>query len=431
MGGRTTSSLTSSGATEFRAPLSIPGGEVAGAELVRELPQEVALPAWQTLRSVLAWAAAEPGARGPLFDPDAMEAWEIELLRAEWDPDLRLPLAVIVGLLVDPEAASPERMARACLCVADWALERGAVSTALAFAEAAALSWPEQPRYAYMCGRLLRAHARGRAAEQWMRRCVRGARDIGDPEIQTLGLNSLGNILYERGDFPAAKRILSAALRLARRHHLHERQGEVLHDLCVVATWSEELIQAEQYARESYDIYRTGHERLPRLAHDIAVLWMKQGYFSRALFVLRELPQFLDSSEDRARVQAILARAAAACGQANVFEDAWNAAYPVLSDPSFGKRAAPDFYELGIAASSLGQWERAIDALDRALALAQCSGESDVVHRAEVALANVRAGRVAESSRHVIDSRNAPATDVLAVGMLTSLHERVEHYTAV
>lgn len=408
---------------DFTSPLTVPGGEVAGAQIVRELPPEVALTVWQVLRTVLLWAAEIPAQRGDLFERSAMEQWERELLEGTFDPDARYPLAVMVGELATLEDASPEAMAHACLCVAEWALAHNATRTALAFTEAAALCLPDHPRYAWMAGRMLRTHGYLREAEQWIKRSVRVAGNRGDWEAQTLGLNSLGNVLYEQGNYPHSMRTLREGLRVARKHRLPEREGEILHDLFVVATWSGELERAEQYAREAFAIYKTGHHRLAALAHDVAVLWMMRGHFSRALFVLRELPPYIHAPEERIRVYAVLARAAAACGQERLFAGAWDEVWSFFADPAAEKRAAPDLVELGLGASSLRKWDMAQLALERAIRIASITGEADVRVRAESALQAVSAHRVAENERSQSDTRQAPSADHLASGFLLSLQE--------
>lgn len=408
---------------DFTTPLTIPGGVVAGAEIVRELPPEVALPAWQALRSVLMWAAEEPGQRSDLFEPCAMADWERELLEADWEPDLRVPLAVLIGELSRPSQAAPDAIAHACLCVADWALENNGVATALAFAEAAALAWPQNPRYAWMAGRLLRTHGRLREAEQWLKRAARAAASDRDPDAHSLALNSLGIVHYDQGNYPKALSTLGDGLRVARKHRLRDREGEILHDLCCVATWKDDLESAEQFAREAFEIYRHGHKRLPALAHDVAVIWMKRGHFARALFVLRELPEMLTADDEQARVLAMMARAAAACGDEALFLETWTRAWAMLEASSKPRRAAPDFMELGLGASSLGKWDMADHALRRAHDLSIETGEADVQGRAEAALSAVAAHRSAEHERNPIDTYTAPYSDALASSVLESLRQ--------
>lgn len=410
-------------AADFTTPLTIPGGEVGGADVVRELAPEVALPVWQTLRSVLMWAGEEPALRGDLFEPCAMADWEAELLQESWEPDVRCPLAVLVGELARSADASAETIARACLCVTDWALERGHVATALAFAEAAALAWPQQPRYAWITGRLLRAEGRLREAEQWFKRAASLGSTAADWDAQSLALNSLGNTHYEQGNYPKAGRALRHALRVARKYRLRDRQGEILHDLLVLSIWSGELEGADALARETYDIYKAGHPRLAALAFDVTVLWMKRGHFARALFVLRELPPFITAEDERARVLAVLARAAAACGNEQLFAEAWQQAWETFQKPGMQRRAGPDFLELGLGASSLEKWEMAERAIRRSLELSIQTGETDVQAQAETALAAIAEHRVAEHDRNPIDTRTQPAADSLAPRFIASLRE--------
>jgi tetratricopeptide (TPR) repeat protein len=409
-------------AADFTSPLTIPGGEVAGAHVVRELPAEVALTVWQVLRSVLLWAAEIPAQRGDLFERRAMEDWERELLEGTFDVDLRYPLAVIVGELADPEAASPEQLAHACLCVAEWSLARRATRTALGFSEAAALCWPDHPRYAWMVGRLLRTHGYLREAEQWIKRSVRVAGNTGDWETQTLALNSLGNLLYESGKYPESVRTLEDALRASRKHHLRAQEGEILHDLFAVTMWGGDVARAEGLAQAAYDIYRTGHHRLPALAHDVAVLWIKREQFERAFTVLKELPAFFEHHpEERIRVLASLARTAGACGDQVVFLQACGEAEALAEDPYVSIRSAPAMLEIGLGAWDLRAWDTAERALETAIRLAVMAGEADVRVQAEAILDAVRERSCPQSERKPVTSRAAVASDALASGFLTSL----------
>jgi len=139
------------------------------------------------LRMVLRWVEHGPGASAP----GDLEAWERALLLGEWDPGARLPLAVLARELARPDGADRERVAWACLCVTEWALESGAVSTGLAYAEAAARAWPEQGRYAWAAGRLLHAHGDARAGDLWLRRAARASERAGDREGRARSLAAL------------------------------------------------------------------------------------------------------------------------------------------------------------------------------------------------------------------------------------------------
>jgi tetratricopeptide (TPR) repeat protein len=406
---------------DFATPLTIPGGAVAGAEIVRELPPEVALPAWQTLRSVLMWAAEEPGQRSDLFEPCAMADWERELLEGEWEPDLRVPLAVLVGELSRPSQAAPDAIAHACLCVADWALENNGVATALAFAEAAALSWPQNPRYAWMAGRLLRRNGRSAEAERWIRRCIKTAASNRDYEMQVLGLDSLGNLLHERGKNPQSIRTLNDALRLARRHRLREREGEILHDLFVVTTWVGETENAHAYARSAFEIYQPGHSRIPALVHDVALYWMGRGYFSRAYSVLQHLPPLFDLAEERIKVYGGLARAAAGCHDRDVYHEAAQEVWTLASDPRAQASVPAALLEIARGAATLREWEQAERAIMKSVEVATYNGVADVLLHAEQARDAIINRSMKDEARAAMDVRAAPQVDALAAGFLAVL----------
>lgn len=413
---------TSLRSADFTSPLTIPGGEVAGTEIVRELPPELALTVWQTLRSVLMWAAEHPSHRGGLFERSAMVQWEVELLEGTFDSDLRYPLAVIVGELADAERATPQALARACLCVTDWGLAHGAVRTALGFIEAAALCWPDHPRYAWMAGRLLRAHGRLREAELWIKRSVRIAGTIGDWEAQTLGLNSLGNVLAEAGRYREAQQSQIQALRNVRKHGLRDRAGEVLHDLFIATGYVGNLDQAEEYARAALDHYLPKHDRLTALAYDVAYLWIKRGEFARAFPVLVELSDHFREPHERVVVLASTARAAGACGDEDVFAKFSSEVSTLAAESQTGRGVPYALYELGLGAASLGRWESAEQFLVRSEAAARLRGEADVIVKSEAALSSVRIrSSVEQTDLATARAKSQRATETLTRRFVLSL----------
>lgn len=408
--------------SEFTTPLTLSRGEGGGAGVMREVSEEFSLQVWQALHGVVMWASEEPAQRAGVFEPSTMVQWEIELLEADWEPDLRMPLALLVGELGNGEQAIPGEVSRLCLVVADWALEHGAIATALAFAEVAALAWPQSPRYAWTAGRLLRRHERLAEAERWLVRAAHVAATVKDPESEALALNSLGILYQEKENHTRAAQALKKALRISRKHHLREREGEILHDLSVVTIWTGDLDSAERMARDAFEIYGANHPRLPALVHDRAVMWMERGQFARALHVLRELPPFIEEIHEQAWAAAMLARAAAACGDEAVFDRAWEQAFAFI-EQSDGRGATPACVELGVGASSLHRWDQAEQALRRARAFALEKGESDA--RVEAALAMVINHHVAERERDPEDAHTRPAEDGLAARFVVALRERV------
>ncbi|HEX6037422.1 hypothetical protein [Longimicrobium sp.] len=335
-------------------PLTV-GGE-AGATIVRELPQEVALTTWQTLSSVLLWAGQEPAWRGDLFEVTAMREWEERLLREEWDPELRDPLAVLVGELARLEHGSPQAIAQACLCVTDWATERCYWATAIAFAEAAGLSWPEQPQYAWTAGRLMRARGLVREATAWLKRAERVAVHKRDRDLQARALISQGNLhAFVGGDLRKALKAHGDALRIARRHGLRNREGEAMHDLFVVTWYLGRSREAEEYAAGAVEIYKSSsHPRLPALAHDIATSWAAEGCYGPALQVLEAAAAQFDEPSDRLQVLASLAFAAAGSGNAVAFS-AVTGEIQSLPDPVVDQSGAA-LLDVARGAALLADW---------------------------------------------------------------------------
>ncbi|HEX8697061.1 MAG TPA: hypothetical protein VF746_31875 [Longimicrobium sp.] len=118
------------------------------------LPGLGVLHTWRVLRSLVLWIAAD---RTAPFTVCGMQALEEQILTADYDHEIRLPLAVIArSLTPGAEDANMGRMAYACLCVAEWALGRGLNGVAVAFADAGALASGLEP-YAEVAARFRRA----------------------------------------------------------------------------------------------------------------------------------------------------------------------------------------------------------------------------------------------------------------------------------
>jgi hypothetical protein len=128
----------------------------AALGVARLLPGLGAVHTWRVLRCLALWIV-EDRACAPPFDGRGMQALEEQILTSGYDDAIRLPLAVIArSLTPGAEDADLERMAYACLCVAEWAHGRGLYSVATSFADASALATGLE-RYAEVAARLRRA----------------------------------------------------------------------------------------------------------------------------------------------------------------------------------------------------------------------------------------------------------------------------------
>lgn len=288
---------------ELAWPLHVRGPEAEGRVILAELPPAEAATALRLLRLVLAFARRPHRA---VLPRDELEPWAAELHRAPSAP-LWAPAVTIVAELAG-DRANLQRIANGCMAVCEWMLERGAWQSALLFAQAAALAWPHNPRLAWAAGRMLRNYGHMREAEHWLRRAGRIAVWNGDVEVQDLALNSLGNLYAQQGCYQEALRILNRALKLAHRVG-RARRGAVNHDLFAVYVMTGDVRRAEKFALAAFNLYGSDHPNLPKLAHDTAQLWLRQGRFMLALPVFRALLPHLRRPHERLRVYASLARA--------------------------------------------------------------------------------------------------------------------------
>jgi hypothetical protein len=395
-------------------------GTPLGPELLAGLAPDVGFAVWQVLRTLRLWTAEPERRREAMFDPAYMDTWERALLTGSLEPDVRFPLAVIVGEMA-AHPAGEGRLSWACVCVADWALGRGAVRAGLAFAEAAALASPLQARYAWLAGRLLRTHREGRTAERWLRRAYRLAVAQKDGETQARALTALGNLSMMRGSFPAARGLHTRALRISRRWHLREQEGMALHDLFVMAMNEGSRVDADRYARAAVTAYRDS-PRLPRLVHDIAYFWIGQGYAGRAIPVFEALRHHFRNPDLAVRLVANIARAAGATGNRALFHQCRSEVGELEPQLETREGMAAALLEMAYGAVTLEEWGLASELTSNAAEAARLHDEANVQVLAEM-LADAIARRDLSLVEEVVPERKTTtsAGEQFAAEMVTLL----------
>jgi hypothetical protein len=374
---------------EFAYPLAVCDATVLGAVILHEVPDNFALHVFEALRLVFAWAAG-PEASASVFNATDLDGWEEDVLTASGvDEALWAPVAVIAGDLARPAEVNPEALANACLAVTDWALGCNAHGTAILFAEAAAVVWPNNARLAWLCGKIYRERLQLGRAEMWLNRARRVAVWTGDWEVQALAINSLGNLKVHVGDLPGGRELLLSTVRLAKRKRLRERLAMAHHDLFVVATYAGQFTDAESHAQQAFAAYEPDHPNLLRLAFDVAHWWTQQGQFSRAIQVLQVLRGRFADPECQLQVLASIARAAGALNNSPSFHEAWLEAWKLIDSGAADRLRAAAALELGLGALNLGLREHALHALTIARDSARELREGDTLARTESALDNL------------------------------------------
>lgn len=381
---------------DFAYPLAVPDATVLGAVILHEVPDPFALHTLQALRLVFAWAAG-PQISGAVFDFADVRAWEVAVLRAAGvDEALWAPVAVIAGELAQPAEVDRERLCNACLAVTDWALGVQAHGTAVLFAEAAAVVWPNNARIAWLTGKLYRERQQFGRAELWLRRARRVAVWTGDWELQAQAINSLGNLKVRLGDLPGGRDLLLTAARLAKRKRLRERLAKAQHDLLAVCIYSGRFSDAELHATQAFAAYGSDHPNLANLAFDVSHLWMQRGQFGRALTVLKALKSRFEDYDRQLRVLASTARAAGAVSEEETFHDVWADAWELIDSGKADHLRAAAPLELGLGALSLGLWEQAELALTTARKAAEGLREGDTLARADASLEHLSRRQAAD-----------------------------------
>jgi tetratricopeptide (TPR) repeat protein len=368
-------------------------GEASGAAMLRELAGEpICLGLWRAFRSVTLWAGQPPQFRRGILHGHALHATLVEAAGHEplSTDDPRGALVLILGELAEPEP-DVAQTAFACLVVADWALGRGAVETAMLFSRAAALVGGTA-RYAWLAGRLHREHSRMPQAEIWFQAAFSIAGREHDWDTKARALMSWGKVYFIRGRYGAAREHFERALAAARYYGLDDRIGEAHHDLFAVGIATGDDACAEEHSRAAVGAYGSAHPRLPYFAHDLACYWMDRGDCRHALELLVTLLEHHFQAEPASAllVCGSALRAAGGCGDAETFDRLLPRMMRLGEWSSASPRLAQAMLLAGRGAASLRRWVQADELLATAIETADERGQSDTRVLAEDLLQSVR-----------------------------------------
>jgi hypothetical protein len=327
------------------------------AQLFEEMPGRVGLVLWQSLRDVTLWASVPDERRDGLFTPQAANRRLTELLASGAEPALEVSLTTLAALVGAPGSANPDIISLVCLQVSQWAEARGAMATAMVYAQAAALTCPEEPGPALAAGSLALRWRRSARAETWLRRSIGLARRKCEWGPYAEAYVEMGVLYVRRGQPGPAHRYFVQGMRAARRHGMLPVRGAALHGLLLLAMEANALDDAERYARAAMRSYGRGHGRVPELVHDVAYLWVRREHYARAIPMLQKLlPSRLEPVE-RALTFSVLARAAAGVGDRRLYQESWIDAWTLVTRrEGHEDRHARTLLELARASAAIGDW---------------------------------------------------------------------------
>lgn len=313
---------------------------------------------WSALRDVTLWASVDPDRRAGLYGDGTTEK-RLEAIRtAAPDPELEVSLTTLAAVVDVPATASPEMVSQACVEVSRWAVARGAMGTAMAYAQAASLAAPDSAAPAGYAGTVALRWGRLARAETWARRAIGLGRRARQWDVYARAYVDLGEIYALRGSTAAAQQYYFKAAHAGRRHGLRAIRATALHRLLRIALDACRWAEAENFLRAAVRGFERGDPRLGDVLHDAARLWVCIGRYSRALTLLRQLLVVRTAPGDRALTLALQARAAAGVGDLRVYQEAWSTAWSII-----GRTTAPEEHlrallELGRASLHLRDFPR-------------------------------------------------------------------------
>jgi tetratricopeptide (TPR) repeat protein len=360
---------------------------VDAISILDEIPGDLGLFLFRSVRNVLLWAQTPPESRATLFAGDAARTREQQLARVDADPELWAPLSVFADLLSHPGAADLSRLLNACRRVAAWADGRGALRTALEFSQAAALASPDSASLAFTVGRIARRLADYDRAESWYTRAAVQARETRDWRSYASALAGIGNLHMQRGNYPAAKRAHLRCLHAADRHHVRELVAAAYHNLFGMEVDMHGGIDADHLAARALEAFGKSGPGVHRLAYDVAYNWTLRGEFNAALEVASALAEVIEEPTIRPLTYGLVGRAAGGAGDRAAFERAANRVDDLLSDPAIpGEMAARTLLGMAHGALSLGDSRAAAAYADEALSIARKRSEGRTSLEAEAVL---------------------------------------------
>jgi len=381
-----------------RFVFSLRGPDVPGAEILDDLRGDAAQCfAFTVYRLVGIWLATEEHLRPALFHVDHLEALAGEIVgHADFctGPDAENPTAGLVLLVTEMAQPKPDLrgMALAALTVTEWAFGSNHIRTALAYSRLAA-AVANNSRYAWLTARYHRTYGYSEESETWFQEAHAAATRERDWDTKARSLMGLGWLSFNRGSYPLSRRRFEFALRVAKRHHVQERLGEIHHHLFAVGVATTDHALAEREAHLVLDHYRHSHPRVPHFAHDLAAYWTCRGDYTNAVLLLRQLlaqNSFEQEPDAELLTYAWGARAAAGAGDSARFTRFYaEARGRITRAPAESLAVGQALLLLARGALSVDQWSVARACLVEALAEAERTGQGYVKIQGEELLASI------------------------------------------
>jgi tetratricopeptide (TPR) repeat protein len=393
-------------------------GAFEGARILDEIGGELGALLFQRSRDVILWAQTPYELRDGLFADSRRGAAGRRRGAGAPGGEIAAELQVLDELVARPDRSDAERVANACAGIYHWAIDRVFYGTAAQFAAAGADVLPHDAMFAVYAGRAERARSAFDIATMWFQRAIALARTSGKMAPYTVALLSWAKQENNRGNKQRARSLLLAAWRYAKRNKLANLGAEARHDLLALSIDEEDWIEAEAHADAACKLYGSRARNIFALAHDWALVWLKQGYFSSALPVMEAVVPYLMAPSARVLALSSIARAAAVLGQMELYR---SAADSVVGLAAVATENAPiALVHIAQAAHNAGDVPRARELAARAREIARGREDSTAEHYAVALLAVLENGGPPEQDR-------LPPAGSAIPGQASMLLERARH----
>ena len=324
--------------------------------ILAEHPDAEGVLLWRLVRDVELWTAASTAEREHLFAHGARRIRTLRLRASTVPTDVRLQLRCLSRTLAEPAHASAAEIAGASAAVAEWAREIEARETALAFAQAAALT-SDDPAHALLTGNCAEEAGQPERAHTWYVRAVGLARRARDWQSYARAFLELGRIAEQDGNPARARRLYLRTFRTGRRHGFPAERGRAAAALFRLARDAGDHEAASRYARIATRALLRSDARIAGLVVLLAEYWIANGNARAALRLLEILESDSLPPQTRAAGAVLRVRAAIAGGDEGMARHAWASAYALL-------QAGPHAEHTGADAAALLTLAKCAAALD-------------------------------------------------------------------
>lgn len=244
-----------------------------------------------------------------------------------------------------------------CADVCSWAEQRGFLTTAICYAEAAATADSDNPSLANEAGRLCRLGGRAARAEVWYERAIGLARLQGDQREYIRGYLGWGNVLRDNGEHQRALPKIKRAGMNAKRAGFKSQAAEALHDAFTIELLRENFPRAAIYARRAQAVYPRHHRRYPYFAADLAALLVRRGLYDDAHLLLSLVRTHVTAPAERLQIDGLIAWASGGAQKPERYTSVLNQIETVL--PTYTTIAPGVLYAAGEGARLLQRWDLA------------------------------------------------------------------------